>query len=331
MLTPPTWAQPEPEATGPQLKILGIDVTGLPSVTARVLATDADGEPVRGLLVSDLTVLVDEVPCSSVEVRAQSTGDSSLATVLVIDHSLSMSKKAVDDACTAAKRYVEISASADEVGLISFADGISVDIPPTAEKPRVMDALGSIAPRGNRTYLYDAIARAAEELDLRGFDRKAVIALTDGKDEGSGKTLGQVVAWCEDRGVSVFTIGLGDRIAPDALARLASGTGGRSFTTSDTGSLVSIYETIADSLAQEYLVSFQQEPDGQGHVLTVGISRGPIEATASMPFVTGVGGGGGGSTATDWSRIGLMVGVAVLAVVASALLVVLTVRKRRSA
>ena len=89
------------------------------------------------------------------------------------------------------------------------------------------------APTGGQTALYDAIAKALEELQAGSRDKKVLIVVSDGGDNASAHSLAQVMKLAEQSSAVIYTVGLFDEEDPDrnpgVLKRLAQATGGEAF------------------------------------------------------------------------------------------------------
>ena len=85
------------------------------------------------------------------------------------------------------------------------------------------------------TALYDALCDAL--LMLKGLKgRRAVVVLTDGRDEdnpgtgpGSVRTWDSVLRLLQDQDVTIFPVGLGTKIDPERLNLLATFSGGEAY------------------------------------------------------------------------------------------------------
>jgi hypothetical protein len=139
------------------------------------------------------------------------------------------------------------------------------------------------------TTMYDALAAAAESLrDVPG--RKAVIALTDGLDNRSTLTSGQVLEQIGPGGLSISVIGLGDPsqlgvtnsgLDEAALRALAEGAGGGYGYAADPETLASLYERYGRALQSEYAITYTSPTalrDGVKRTLTVTVG----EASAAV-------------------------------------------------
>jgi VWFA-related protein len=114
--------------------------------------------------------------------------------------------------------------------------------------------------RGGGTLLFDAVVRASREIMSGQSNRKAMIILSDGGDNGSDETLTSAIEAAQRADTLIYSIlfadpryGGGDRTA---MQRLAKETGGRFFEVSKKLSIGEIYGAIEQELRSQYNLGF---------------------------------------------------------------------------
>ena len=115
---------------------------------------------------------------------------------------------------------------------------------------------GLKAERG--TALYDALVFGLYYLNgIKG--QRALLLLSDGKDESSRFSFEQALEYAQRSGVAIYSIGLGRRTGPAkrALSQLAAQTGGQSFFINSVGELAGVYGQILGELRSRYLITYQ--------------------------------------------------------------------------
>jgi Mg-chelatase subunit ChlD len=144
----------------------------------------------------------------------------SLAMVLVIDRSASMTGASIELAKQATRQAVESLAPRDQVGVIAFSDDSQwvSPIQPSSHKQQVLDQIDTIT-AGGRTNLYPAMEKAYLALREAVADRKHVIVLSDGLSQpGEFETLTQNIAAA---GITISTVAVGDHAAQQLLQDIA--------------------------------------------------------------------------------------------------------------
>jgi Ca-activated chloride channel family protein len=278
-------------ADGPvTAQVVQIDKARFPEVDVYVSATDAAGQPVRNLPPEAFSLEENGQPMSLSHVsRAGEQGP--VAVVLVIDHSGSMREVGkMDAARQAASAFVRLMRPGDVTGVIIFDTEVTTIQPLTNDQDRLAKAITSIRPNSD-TAVYDALYQALEMLHpVTG--RKAIILVTDGLDNRSRHTREEVLALTAEHGVSIYTIGLGDRsqglatmagIDEAALKAIADGSGGTYAYAPDPTGLSSLYELLSRRIQNEYRLTYTSPNrlrDGARRSVTVTVA-GATAATAT--------------------------------------------------
>jgi len=114
---------------------------------------------------------------------------------------------------------------ATEAAVFAFDDQARVVVPLTSSRGAIRDALAGLRRQGRHTALHDALYDAARYLRDAGAGRRALVLITDGRDEESAVDLADGLAVAQQAGIPVFTVGVG-RVEERVLRRVAKLTGG---------------------------------------------------------------------------------------------------------
>jgi hypothetical protein len=112
-----------------------------------------------------------------------------------------------------------------EVAVLTFDDQSRVVQPRTSQPDEVRKALSQARIAGRYTALYDALYDASRYLQEVPAARKAIVLVTDGKDENSSLNLEDGLRVAEENGIPVFAVGVG-HVEERILRRIAKLTGG---------------------------------------------------------------------------------------------------------
>jgi VWFA-related protein len=218
----------------------------------------------QGGFVSDLGEQNFEVYENGVpqRIRLFKNEDIPVTVGLVVDHSSTMGSK-LAEVTAAARTFVRSSNQEDEMFVVNFNENVSLGLPrttrftnSTAELERAITA----APAGGQTALYDAIAKALEELQAGSRDKKVLIVVSDGGDNASARSLSQVMKLAEQSSAVIYTLGVFDEEDPDrnpaVLKRLALATGGEAFFPSQLSEVVAICGRIARDIRHQYTIGY---------------------------------------------------------------------------
>ena len=212
--------------------------------------------------------------------------NESMSTVLVLDHSGSMSEKAAegDDRTKivalkeAARRFVklipDLRRDLDEdttpikgrlsrplkpgeqprawTTLLPFSDTIAAPGPFTNDEKDLKKIINALEPRGG-TRLYDATYAGIETLMAANPQgKRAVLVLTDGVDESPGSRVSDrdVIDRARKAKIPLYMLGLGrpEEINEPAMKRMAERTGGKYFHVGSEKTLIATFEDLSIAL-----------------------------------------------------------------------------------
>jgi VWFA-related protein len=244
---------PSAVLAGAVLTLNQINIERFPEIRIYLTAADERGTPCKGLTASNFSVQEDGATAQVTGVVPLEQGDEPISVILAIDRSGSMRGTPIRDARRAAVDFVGEMRVVDRVGVVSFDDHVSVIARLSSDKGALGKAIEGIVVGGD-TALNDAIVKALGLLSpFTG--RRAVVVLTDGKENRSTATRKGVIDKAVEIGVPVITIGLGQEVDATALEAIARRTGGRAFFAQESGELPNLYRAIARQLINQYRVT----------------------------------------------------------------------------
>ncbi len=197
--------------------------------------------------------------------------DTPVTVGLVVDHSRSMGMKlaAVSAAVSA---FAKSSNPEDEMFVVDFSDRVSVEQPggkPFTSNPQELAHAVSAVSALGMTALYDAVAEALNHLDLGRSDKKALLIVSDGGDNASGRKYSDVLELAHRSQAVIYAIvltGGSEEENPEILKRLCKETGGLAFFPGEGQSVSDISAVIARDLREQYTVAFTPEKrDGDAY------------------------------------------------------------------
>jgi Ca-activated chloride channel family protein len=273
------------EITAVNVKINQVEACPRASATVYVSVTDQGGFPVTGLIKDNFTVAEDGGGAANPTNSGFVNNMVDLSVALLMDYSFSITQEPdnVSDMENAAIGFVNQLGDNDEAEIIKYAT--TVEVTRSFDDPTPLtDAIVSTPDLGGgETALFDALDKAIENISARGKTRRAIVIITDGKDDdGTGNplssaTLASVIDDANDQGIPVFTVGLGDAEAV-TLQMLADDTGGTYSDSITSDNLEIIYQQLADLLfTNQYILTYTSgiPADGVGD-LTVTATYGAL-------------------------------------------------------
>ncbi len=163
----------------------------------------------------------------------------SLAMVLVIDKSGSMTGLPIQLARQAAKAAVELLGARDMIGVVGF-DGrpqVICEMTSAAATDTVQASIDSLA-AGGGTYMYPAMVAAKEMLETTPAKIRHMICLSDGRTQAADHE--SLVEEMVDVGITVSTVALGNA-DKQLLSSIAEQGRGRYYETDDPNSVPQIF------------------------------------------------------------------------------------------
>jgi Ca-activated chloride channel family protein len=223
-------------------------------VQVTVTVSDGRGKFVRGIPRSAFHVLEDGLPQAITHFASE---DIPLELVAAIDISGSMAP-AMPKLKTAVKEFLGDVPTQDQVTLLGFNDNIFTLTRKSIDPKERVKAVDRLAPWGS-TALYDVLLRGIDMLG-RQTGRKALVVFTDGEDQGSHATIGDVERRLQSSDVTLYMIGQGRGVTLEPLRkimeRLSNPTGGRALFTDSIDELHAAFADLLDELSNQYLLGY---------------------------------------------------------------------------
>jgi Ca-activated chloride channel family protein len=215
-------------------------------VMVNVTVTDTENRPITDLRREHFQIWEDKI---EQEIQYFSTDDAPMSLGIVFDMSHSMEKK-IAFAREAAATFLEMGTAEDEYFLVEFASRAEISEDFTTDISRLRDAL-AFKPAKGTTALYDAVYLGLSKVKEGQNPKKALLLITDGEDNHSRYSRGDIREFVRESDVQIFVVDLGRALLGD----LAEMTGGRSYRGS-TEDLVDICEKIAVEIKSQYVLGY---------------------------------------------------------------------------
>jgi VWFA-related protein len=207
--------------------------------------------------------------------------DSPVSIGIVFDASGSMEDK-VRESREAVNKVLRTANPDDEFFLVQFSDRVDLVVGLTSQTEEVQNRLMWIRPRGG-TALLDAIYYSLGQFKHARNPRKALIIISDGGDNSSRFTLGEVKNAVREADVQIYAVGIVEPIGarsrtmeeaagPALLHDVAEQSGGRMFEIGDVGQLQDVASKIGEELRNQYMLGYvpsNPKHDGKYHKVQV--------------------------------------------------------------
>ena len=258
--------------------------TAVDRVLVNAVVRDHEGKLVTGLVRADFEVLDNGDRRPITDFRADR---APVSVALLFDGSGSMQVAAkIESARLAARQVLALlEAGRDELAIYSFDTALH-HLEPFAlyrEDATLERSLFGMAPFG-MTSLNDAIAATAKDVATRPNSHRAVIVLTDGRDNHSALSPAEASLIASSIDVPVYIIAVlspldhegettavttGSPVPVGDLADLARRTGGQFFATSATAQNALAARQMVEELRHQYLIAFEPASRPGWHPLEV--------------------------------------------------------------
>jgi len=197
------------------------------------------------------------------EIRHFSSEDAPISLGVIFDMSGSMNNK-VDKAKEAVVEFFKTANPDDEFFMIAFSDKPEMISDFTNSIEQIQGQLVYAIPRG-RTALLDAIYMGLAKMRKAQHQKKALLIISDGGDNHSRYTEGEIKSMVKEADVQIFAIGVFDpspgtseeQIGPLTLASITDVTGGRTFTIDNPSELSDVATKIGIELRNQYVLGYR--------------------------------------------------------------------------
>ncbi len=240
-----------------------------------VTITDLLNRPVTGLEKDNFKVFEGKEPQ---DIRHFSGEDLPVSLGVIFDTSGSMSSK-FDRAREAIVEFFKTANPQDEFFMIAFSDRPEELSDFTSSVDDIQGKLLYTMPKG-RTALLDAIYFGISKMRQAKYQKKALLIISDGGDNRSRYTEGEIKSLVKEGDVLLYAIGIYDRyfpteeerLGPQLLDDITQLTGGRAFTVDNPDDLADIATKIGIELRNQYVLGYRPKnlvPDGKWHKVKV--------------------------------------------------------------
>lgn len=237
-----------------------------------VTVTDPLNRFVTGLEAENFRVFEDK---SEQKLVQFSNEDAPLAIGIVFDCSGSMGNK-LEKSRQAVANFFKTANPEDEFFLVEFNDSPTLVSSFTHNTEEIQNKLTFTQSKG-KTALLDGIYMAMHEMKKGKNPRKALLVISDGGDNNSRYTEGEIKNLVKEADVQIYAIGIYEPASsrgrtaeelsgPSLLTEIAEQTGGRQFPVENLNELPDIATKIGIELRNQYVLFYSpsnRERDGK--------------------------------------------------------------------
>jgi Ca-activated chloride channel family protein len=170
----------------------------------------------------------------------------------------------IDKSRDAVVEFFRTANPQDEFFCITFSDKPELLADFTQSVEDIQSKLVYAVPKG-RTALLDAIYLGMNRMRKARYQRKALLIISDGGDNHSRYTEGEIRSMVKEADVQIYGIGLFDRDfktpeereGPALLSEITEVTGGRTFTIDAPNELADVATKIGIELRNQYVLGYR--------------------------------------------------------------------------
>lgn len=271
--------------TGSSIDIKEVKTDNYPEVELYFSLVDSSGIPIEDLNKEDINLEIEGNEIADLELGDIVNTESPLYIALLLDNSGSMKGGRLENAKESAKEFISYLKEIDEVKIFAFNDTVEAIQDFTSDGDVLSGSIDSIEMEGQNTVLYDAVLDAARDLGRKPIGNRAIILLTDGKDDSATTTIEDSIDQAKENRVPIYCVGFGDIFnqenkanfdedAHRALYRLAKLTNGKFFIAEQEEDLVENFNKISEILKKQYVLKFNSSLPKDGKSYDISLSIG---------------------------------------------------------
>lgn len=274
-----------------QVRLVSTDVSEYPLVTAYFRVEGADGTPIEDLDAASFRISerLQGGQYLSREVRSAEPlkGNQGLSIDLVADKSSSIRQSDMQKIKRVMSDFVNSLhfEEGDKAEVLAFDSIVQQMCCYTDDPALLSNGIQNMSTDG-MTALYNAIHDGIHNAALQGGAR-CVIAFTDGIDNESWYSPGEIIQYANDSQVPVYIIGVGWDVETNTLRAVAEGTGGRYWFIDDLYDLQEIFNEIYAEQKKLYAVKYASDESADAYAdreLEVSVNGGGYRGKAQTKF-----------------------------------------------
>lgn len=256
------------------------------AVRAYARALDESNDPVFQLDGVGITATLGEAELISRSLESFQQSAEGVAYIFLVDVSRSLSVNEFGLIQASLESWIASLRDDDRAAILTFGDESRLLVDFTNNVAELRESLAALGPTDDSTVFFEALQdgfELAKRRDPGLPGRRALIVLTDGRDEGSGWSLEDILGKLRDEPTPIYSIGL-SRIRNQTererylqlLRRLSVNSGGAFFEGS-TDNLMALYAAIREAIHNVWVMDFVCPDcvrDGETYRLQVNLSDG---------------------------------------------------------
>jgi VWFA-related protein len=262
-----------------------------PVVTVYLDVLDENGQPPLHLAASQLSATIQGQSLKVTQATSFEASGEGVAYIFLVDISKSIGPTQFAQIRQAIDAWIDGLNSVDRMAIFTFGEQYKQLVGFTADKTTLKSVLQNLKPTDPQTKLYLALSNAmnlGREITKGLPNRRVIVILSDGKDEGSGINAEDVRELIQQSHVPIYAMGYSRLPSQErkkyleVLNRLATLSGG---TYTAAASLKTAYEEMQSAIRRVFVVQLACagcSTDSQLHPLAITLASGAVARTSSQ-------------------------------------------------
>ena len=265
-----------PESSAPKSRAIRLDVK---VVLIPVSVTDPWDRPIADLRKDDFHLFEDNVEQKIVYISSE---EAPVSVGLIFDASGSMRDK-METSVAAVDQFFKTTLPGDEFLLVRFSDRAQLISGFTGDAHEISGWLHSFR-AGGWTALHDAIYLGIQKMKKARNAHKALLVLSDGGDNSSRYSAGEIRDLVREADVRVYSVALLTGLLQGSrfLEKISDETGGRMIKVRKLEELSDVIEKMSRDLRSQYVLGYyssNSQNDGRYRKVRVQVNQPTVRAS----------------------------------------------------
>lgn len=237
------------------INIIRMDTSNFPGVTVEISVDGgiaSTAERLKSLL------LVEDCGEDITDFQVEDITNKRTNVILVCDVSGSMEGSAISSLRNAVSRFIADKTEQENIGIVTFNSYVK-DVYGLNSTVEELNAAVSKMTANGGTDMYGAVCHAISMLEYDPEAVNVIILMSDGYDNSKASAASienNICKPCQEKGIVLYSIGLGSSVDSAYLNSFAEGTGGSYLYVSDNLTLDTFYEYLHNLLANRYRITY---------------------------------------------------------------------------
>lgn len=238
--------------------ITDIDASGFETVRATISVDDSvsiTAEELKNMItLKDCGVEITDFQVEKVEYKGANI-------LLCCDVSGSMDGRPIADLKEAVALFADTATDIERLALVTFNSSVS-DVWEFGTSNAEISAGAATLYSNGGTNMYGALIESIEKFTKREGELNFILLLSDGADgtkHSSEEIMENIGIPAHNKGITLYSLGLGDSVDTDYMHILATSTGGAFLYIQDSTSLSSFYDYLRGQILNQYIITYQAE------------------------------------------------------------------------